>query len=86
MVITNVLMGGMGGLERIKKLRQLRSNTKIIAISGGGADITPETVLATAKKMGADGSGDGRALVSIVTFGQMRRPITGATKSNLWAT
>ena len=55
LVITNVLMGGMGGLEGIKKLRQLRSDIKIIAISGGVADMTPETVLAAAKKMGADG-------------------------------
>ena len=55
LVITNVLMGGMGGLKGIKKLRELRSDIKIIAISGGVADKTPETVLAAAKKMGADG-------------------------------
>ena len=55
LVITNVLMGGMGGLEGIKKLRALRADIKIIAISGGVADMTAETVLAAAKKMGADG-------------------------------
>ena len=55
LVITNVLMGGMGGLEGIKKLRDLRADIKIIAISGGVADMTSETVLAAATKMGADG-------------------------------
>ena len=55
LVITNVLAGGMDGLEGIKKLRDLRSDIKIIAISGGVADMSPEDVLAAAKKMGADG-------------------------------
>lgn len=53
LVITDLIMPHQEGLETIKMLREEFSQTKIIAISGGGW-LDADSYLATAKKIGAD--------------------------------
>ena len=53
-VITDVFMPALDGLELIRYLRQVRPELKIIAISGGGARHTPEYAIDLASKLGAD--------------------------------
>ena len=52
MVITDIIMPEIKGLETIQKLRQINRNVKIIAISGGGRN-TPDDYLILARKLGA---------------------------------
>ena len=52
MVITDIIMPEIEGLETIQKLRQINRNVKIIAISGGGRN-TPDDYLILARKLGA---------------------------------
>ncbi len=52
-VITDIIMPEMGGIEVIKEIRKRESGVKIIAISGGGRT-EAEDFLETAKKTGAD--------------------------------
>lgn len=54
LVVTNILMEGMSGIEGIRKFREAKPDVKIIAISGAISDMNPETVLAAATKIGAD--------------------------------
>ena len=51
-IITDLLMPDIDGLETIKELRKLAPDTKIIAMSGGGR-VGPSTYLAMAEKFGA---------------------------------
>jgi len=51
LVITDIIMPDMEGLETIRELRKLKSDIAIIAISGGGR-ISPEQYLITARLMG----------------------------------
>jgi CheY-like chemotaxis protein len=51
-VITDLIMPGMEGIETITKLRKGNPNVKIIAISGGGRN-EPEGYLYLAQKLGA---------------------------------
>lgn len=53
-IITDIFMPGMGGIEGIKKLRAEYPETKIIAMSGGWGDMTPEDTVKAATKIGAD--------------------------------
>jgi DNA-binding response OmpR family regulator len=53
LVITDILMPEMEGLETIHALRQKRPALKIICISGGG-EVRPESYLEVAQKLGAD--------------------------------
>lgn len=52
-VITDIIMPEMDGLEVIKEIRKQKSGVKIIAISGGGRT-EAEDFLESAKKAGAD--------------------------------
>jgi len=52
MVITDLYMPRMKGVEAIKKIRSINADAKIIAISGGGPS-SPETLLKSARKAGA---------------------------------
>lgn len=52
MVITDLYMPGMKGIEAIKRIRQIDAHIKILAISGGG-EYSPETQLKRAKGAGA---------------------------------
>lgn len=51
-VITDLLMPGKEGIETISELRRISPETKIVAISGGGAT-NNLTFLELARKMGA---------------------------------
>ena len=51
-VITDLIMPEMEGIETITKLRKSNPNVKIIAISGGGRN-KPEDYLHLAQKLGA---------------------------------
>ncbi len=52
-VITDIVMPEMEGLEAIRKLRQINKDVKIIALSGGGF-IDPDEYLKLAKQFGAE--------------------------------
>ncbi|NQU61642.1 MAG: response regulator [Rhodospirillales bacterium] len=52
MVITDLYMPRMKGIEAIRKIRDINQNTKILAISGGGR-YSPTTHLKRAKGAGA---------------------------------
>lgn len=53
LVITDLIMPEKEGLETIQELRQLHSEARIIAISGGGR-LDPMDYLPVAKKFGAN--------------------------------
>jgi DNA-binding NtrC family response regulator len=52
LVITDIIMPEKEGLETIREMRRMRSDLKIIAMSGGGK-ISAENYLETAKIFGA---------------------------------
>lgn len=54
LVITDLFMEGMGGIEGINVIRKEHPKVKIIAISAGYDDISGDRALRAAKKMGAD--------------------------------
>lgn len=51
-VITDIVMPGMEGIETIQELRSINPNVKIIAFSGGGS-LSPDSYLKIASAMGA---------------------------------
>jgi DNA-binding response OmpR family regulator len=54
-VITDIFMPGMGGVEGIKYVREHWGHLPVVAISGGlDTRMTPDDALLAAKKMGAD--------------------------------
>ena len=53
LVITDIIMPEMDGLETIQELRLISPTLNIIAISGGG-NLIPGHYLGTAKKIGAN--------------------------------
>lgn len=54
LVITDLIMPEMDGLELITQLRRAGRVTKIIAISGGATNISKQSQLKVAALMGAD--------------------------------
>lgn len=51
-VITDIIMPDMEGIETIRELRKIRPDAKIIAFSGGGS-LSPDGYLRIASSMGA---------------------------------
>ena len=51
-VITDIIMPDMEGIETIRELRRIKSDAKIIAFSGGGS-LSPDGYLKIASSMGA---------------------------------
>jgi len=52
LVITDILMPEMDGLEMLVKMREGNIETKVIAISGGGANVHPGSFLYASKILG----------------------------------
>lgn len=53
LVVTDIIMPNMNGLEMIKEMQKKHPQVKIIAISGGGPRGGPDAYLTMAKDMGA---------------------------------
>lgn len=53
LVVTDLLMPEMDGLELIMEIRRLQPGVRVIAVSGGG-QIGPDTYLEMADNLGAD--------------------------------
>ena len=54
LVIADIFMAGMGGIEGIQRMRETRPEVKILATSAGYSEMTSEAALKAAKKIGAD--------------------------------
>lgn len=54
LVIADIFMAGMGGIEGIQRMREARPEIKILATSAGYSDMTPQAALKAAEKIGAD--------------------------------
>jgi len=54
LVMIDLFMEGVGGIEGIRLIREQREDVKIIAISAGYDDMDSADALAAAKKIGAD--------------------------------
>ena len=53
LIVTDLFMPEKDGLEFLQALRRKSTNTKIIAVSGGGAGMSPEVFLKIARHQGA---------------------------------
>ena len=54
LVIADIFMPGMGGIEGIKRMREIRPEISILATSAGFSEMSPEEALKAAEKIGAD--------------------------------
>lgn len=54
LVIADIFMTGMGGIEGIQRMREVRPEVKILATSAGYSVMTPQAALKAAEKVGAD--------------------------------
>lgn len=54
LVITDIFMDGMGGLEGISKIRTAHPGVMIIAMSAGYSNMSAQKALETAEEVGAD--------------------------------
>lgn len=54
LVVTDLFMPNMEGIETIREFRRLKPGIKILATSGGGSSGEPTSVLNMAHKLGAD--------------------------------
>ena len=54
LVIADIFMTGMGGIEGIQRMRKARPEVKILATSAGYSEMTSEAALKAAEKIGAD--------------------------------
>ena len=54
LVIADIFMSGMGGIEGIQRMREVRPQAKILATSAGYSGMTSEAALKAAEKIGAD--------------------------------
>ena len=54
LVIADIFMAGMGGIEGIKRMREARPDIKILATSAGYSEMSSDAALMAAEKIGAD--------------------------------
>ena len=54
LVVADIFMTGMGGIEGIKRMREVRPDIKILATSAGYSEMSPDAALKAAEKVGAD--------------------------------
>lgn len=73
LIITDILMPKMDGIEIIMELRRLGSETPIIAMSGGGRSIASDTALGSAELMGVKAT-----LVKPFSRSELRKAISEA--------
>lgn len=76
LVIVDIFMEGMGGIEGIKNIRKLQPDTYIIAISGGYAGISSGDTLSAAKQIGADA-----VMAKPINMSELRETVSGFVKS-----
>ncbi len=69
LIITDIFMEGVGGIEGIRRVRKKDPAVPIIAISGGFSDMSSEKAILAAKKTGANYS--------------LTKPFTPETLANL---
>jgi DNA-binding NtrC family response regulator len=55
LVVTDIFMPGIGGIEGIRLLKEKYPDTIVIAMSGGWSGMTAEDTVKAANKIGADG-------------------------------
>jgi len=56
LVLSDIFMAGMGGIDGIKKMQALDPKVPIVAISAGYKSMDPENALKAARKIGAVGT------------------------------
>ena len=54
LIISDIFMPGMGGIDGIKELRKRFPAAKIIAMSGGWGSMAPQEAIDAAQKIGAN--------------------------------
>ena len=54
LVVADIFMAGMGGIEGIQRMREMRPDIKILATSAGYSEMSPDAALKAAEKIGAD--------------------------------
>ncbi len=54
LVVADIFMIGMGGIEGIQRMREIRPDIKILATSAGYSEMSPDAALKAAEKIGAD--------------------------------
>ncbi len=54
MVVADIFMPGMGGIEGIQRMREARPEIKILAASAGYSEMSADAALRAAEKIGAD--------------------------------
>ena len=55
-VLTELVMPERDGIELLRDIKRAAPQTKVIAMSGGGASLPTEFVLHLARRLGADGT------------------------------
>jgi DNA-binding NtrC family response regulator len=55
-VLTEMVMPERDGIEVLREIKRAAPQTKVIAMSGGGASLPTEFVLHVARRLGADGT------------------------------
>jgi DNA-binding NtrC family response regulator len=55
-VLTELVMPEKDGIELLLEIKRAAAQTKVIAMSGGGASLPTEFVLHLARRLGADGT------------------------------
>ena len=72
LVIADIFMSGMGGIEGIQRMREVRPQAKILATSAGYSGMTSEAALKAAEKIGADA-----VLPKPFSLDELRKMVTG---------
>ncbi len=54
LVVADIFMPGMGGIEGIQRMREIRPEISILATSAGFSEMSPEAALKAAGRIGAD--------------------------------
>ena len=72
LVIADIFMTGMGGIEGIQRMREVRPEVKILATSAGYSDITSKAALKAAENIGADA-----VVAKPFSLNELRELVTG---------